>query len=184
MSWLDDIDKIHLPKSQWEQIVAHCTRKLAGNFLPGESRVKRAYGILAGVESEHGLLVCRVLPVKKNARDNEPLKSYMDKVMAEYALPSTTPLSQRGWITDPEELMQCYDLCDRENLLILGTYHMHIVPWKGDPVRDTPTKLDTILAKDSNLYSFIISMVEVERPSIKAFFEGVTEGQTLISIEG
>ena len=52
---------------------------------------------------------------------------------------------------------------------------MHIVPWDGDPIRDTPTVLDTILAQDSNLFSFIISMVDIEKPSMKAFFEGVLE---------
>jgi hypothetical protein len=128
--------------------------------------------------------VQRALPVKKNARDREPLKSYMDRVMAEHALPSTTPMSRRGWITAPEELMECYDLCDRENLLVLGTYHMHIVPWPGDPIRDTPTRLDTILARDSNLYSFIISMVDVDRPTIRAYYEGVTEQETPFVING
>lgn len=172
MSSLYDIDGILLPREKWEEIIVHCKRKLAGDFLPGESRVKRAYGILAGVRENRVLEVQRVLPVKKNARNEEPLKSYMDKMMTEHAVASTTPLSQRGWITDPQELMECYDLCDRENLQIFGTYHMHIVPWKGDAIRDTPTVLDTILARDSNLYSFIISMVDIEHPFMRAFYEG------------
>jgi hypothetical protein len=172
MSLVDSVDRIYLPRKIWDTIVAHCKRKLAGNFLPGESEVKRAYGILAGIQEKAELRVQLVLPVKKNARNQEPLKSYMDNVMTEHAVASTTPLSQRGWITDPEELMECYNQCDKQNLQIYGTYHMHIVPWKGDPVRDTPTMLDTVLAKDSNLFSFIISMVDVEKPSMKAFFEG------------
>lgn len=183
MSWLNDIDQILLPQEKWEEIIAHCKRKLAGNFLPGESRVKRAYGILAGVQKGRELHVQLVLPVKKNARNNEPLKTYMDTVMTEHAVPSTTPLSQRGWITDPEELLRCYDLCDREELLIFGTYHMHIVAWEGDPLRDTPTVLDTILAKESNLFSFIISMVDVDHPSMKAFFEGDIDCETPLVIE-
>jgi len=183
MSWLNDIDQILLPPAKWEEIIAHCKRKLAGDFLPGESRVKRAYGILAGVQKGRVLHVQLVLPVKKNARNNEPLKTYMDTVMTEHAVPSTTPLGQRGWITDPEELMGCYDLCDRENLQIFGTYHMHIVPWDGDPIRDTPTLLDTVLARESNLFSFIISMVDIENPSMKAFFEGVINREIPIIIE-
>ena len=183
MSWYQRVDKIILPAGLWEQIIAHCNRKLAGDFLPDETPVKRAYGILAGVTEGDNLLVRRALPVKKNGRDREPLKSYMDRIMAEHALPSTTPLSRRGWITDPEELMQCYDLCDRDNLEVLGTYHMHIVPWEGDPIRDTPTRLDTVLARESNLYSFIISMVDVEQPTIKAYFEGVLEQETPIVIQ-
>jgi len=183
MSWFNDIDQILLPRENWEEIISHCKRKLAGEFLPGESPVKRAYGILAGVQKVRVLKVKLVLPVKKNARNQEPLKTYMDTVMTEHAVPSTTPLSQRGWITDPEELMECFNLCDRENLQIFGTYHMHIVPWEGDPIRDTPTLLDTVLARDSNLFSFIISMVDIEKPSMKAFFEGVIDNQTPLVID-
>ena len=183
MSWLNDIDQILLPQEKWEEIISHCKRKLTGEFLPGESRVKRAYGILAGVQKGRDLKVKLVLPVKMNARNQEPLKTYMDTVMTEHAVPSTTPLSQRGWITDPEELMECFNLCDRENLQIFGTYHMHIVPWEGDPIRDTPTLLDTVLAKESNLFSFIISMVDIEKPSMKAFFEGVIDNETPLVID-
>ena len=182
MSWLNDIDQIVLPQDKWEEIISHCKRKLAGEFLPGESPVKRAYGILAGVVEGRDLKVELVLPVKKNARNQEPLKTYMDTVMTEHAVPSTTPLSQRGWITDPEELMECFNQCDSENLQIFGTYHMHIVPWEGDPIRDTPTLLDTVLAKESNLFSFIISMVDIEKPSMKAFFEGVIDNETPLVI--
>ena len=183
MSLFDGIDQIILPQSKWEEIIAHCKRKLAGEFLPGESKVKRAYGILAGTQDGRELHVQLVLPVKKNARNQEPLKTYMDTVMAEHAVASTTPLSQRGWITDPEELMECFNQCDEHNLQIFGTYHMHIVPWKGDPVRDTPTVLDTVLAKDSNLFQFIISMVDIEAPSMKAFFEGVLDKETPLVIK-
>jgi len=182
MNLFNDADQIILPQEKWEEIVAHCTRKLAGDFLPGESKVKRAYGILAGIHQGNELQVKRVLPVKKNARNDEPLKSYMDAMMTEHAVASTTPLSQRGWITDPQELMQCYELCDQENLQIFGTYHMHIVPWKGDAKRDTCTLLDTILAKDSNLYTFIISLVDLERPYIRAYHEGINDKETPVVI--
>ena len=176
------VERIILPQSAWDNIVTHCKRKIAGEFLPGESPVRRAYGILAGSRQDGEILIERVLPVKKNARGIEPLKTYMDAVMAEYARPSTTPMSQRGWITDPEELKECYEQCDRENLEIFGTYHMHIVPWEGDPLRDTPTLLDTVLARNSNLFTFIIAMTDVSRPAIKAFFEGEKEQQVPVVV--
>jgi hypothetical protein len=183
MTPLEQIDRILLPQERWDEIVTHCKRKLAGDFLPGESKVRRAYGILAGSQNKREIFIDRVLPVKKNARDIEPLKTYMDTVMAEYAKPSKTPMSKRGWITDPLELKACYDQCDQENLQIFGTYHMHIVPWEGDPIRDTPTLLDTVLARNSNLFSFIISMVDISRPSIKAFFEGKKEQEVPMIIK-
>ncbi len=102
--------------------------------------------------------------------------------MSEHAVPSTTPLSKRGWITDPEEFRECLDLCDQKNFSIFGAYHMHLVPWEGDPIRDTPTKLDTLLVKDSNMFSFIISMVDLEKPSMRAVFEGEIDQEARIII--
>ncbi len=183
MSWQEEIKKIVLPDDIWESIIAHCRRKLAGDFLPGESKVNRAFGILAGVRNRDELRIQTVLSVKKNARNQEPLKSFMDRMMEEYAVSSTTPLSKRGWITDQKEFRECLDFCNKQNLSIFGAYHMHVVPWEGDPIRDTPTRLDTFLVKDSNKYSFIISMVDLEQPSMRAFFEGKLDAETPILIQ-
>ncbi len=172
MTQLAQAERILLPDTIWQEIIAHCKRKIAGEFLPGETEVNRAYGMLTGSVSDTTVSIERVLTLKKNARNVEPLKTYMDSVMIQHAKPSTTPLGKRGWITDPEELKACYDECERDNLQIFGTYHIHIVPWKGDPLRDTPTYLDTILAKNSNLFTFIVAMVDISRPSIRAFYEG------------
>lgn len=183
MSWPHEIRLIRLPGSVWDTITAHCRRKLTGEFLPGESPVKRAFGILAGVRLGDELHVRQVLSIKKNARNVEPLKSFMDKLMEQHAVPSTTPMDQRGWVTDPQEFKQCMDVCQREGLTMFGAYHIHVVPWPGDPLRDTPTGLDAVLVKGSTRYSFIISMVDPERPIIRAFYEGETSAETPILIE-
>jgi hypothetical protein len=172
MTQLSQINQIVLPQSKWDEILSHCRRKLAGEFLAGESKIRRAYGILAGTQVNGGINISRVLPVKKNARSVEPLKSYMATVMKKYAKPSKTPIEQRGWITDPLELKECYEACDKEDLQVFGTYHMHLIPWEDDPLRDTPTVLDTVLAENSNLFTFIIAMVDESKPSIRVFFEG------------
>ena len=183
MTSLAQINRIILPDPNWQEIVAHGKRKLAGDYLPGESKGKRAYGIIAGSQNEKLLEVSLVLPGKKNVRSEEPYKTYMDKIMAQHAVPSKTPLSKRGWVMDPLEVKECYDICDRENLIVLGTYHMHIVPWKDDPIRDTPTRLDAILAQNSCLFQFIISMVDITNPIIRAFYEGIREKETPIFIQ-
>ena len=182
MSRKKDINRILLPERIWEEIVAHCRRKVAGDFLPGESQVKRAFGILAGIQEGRELHVRMVLPVKKNARNQEPLKSFMDKMMEEHAVPSTTPLSKRGWITDPQEFKECLDRCTQKGLSIFGAYHIHVVPWKGDPLRDTPTRLDTLLVRNSKMFSFIISMVDIEHPFMRAFYEGEIDQEVPIII--
>ena len=179
---LEQIIQIILPDSAWQELLEHCKRKLAGNYLPGESRGCRAYGLVAGTQNGHTLNVERILPVKRNVRDQEPFKTYMDKMLEQHAVPSKTPFSRRGWVTDPEELKEHYDQCDQEKLLVFGTYHMHVVPWEHDPTRDTPTRLDAILARNSNLFSFIVSMVDMAHPRIRAFYEGLTEKEVPITI--
>lgn len=96
----------------------------------------------------------------------------MDKIMAEHAIPSKTPFDKRGWVADPEELANSIKVCQANQDTMLGTYHMHRVAWGHDALRDTPTKLDTVLAKDSRLLMFIISMVNPGQPMIRAFYEG------------
>ena len=179
----EQITQIMLPDPNWQGLLEHCKRKLAGNYLPGESRGRRAYGLVAGTQNEHKLNVERILPVKKNVRDQEPFRTYMDKMLDQHAVPSKTPFSMRGWVTDPEELKEYYDKCDRDKLLVFGTYHMHVVPWEHDPMRDTPTRLDAILAQNSNLFSFIVSMVDTAHPRIRAFYEGLTEKEVPIVIK-
>ena len=182
MSLFEEISCINLPEHNWQRMLEHCRRKLAGDFLEGESRFRRAYGLLAGTRYKDALSVRRVLPLKRNVRDKEPFKGFMDELMEKYAVPSKTPMSQRGWITDPEELKEHYDRCDREGLMILGTYHVHLIPWEDDPLRDTPTRLDTILAENSNLFSFILSMVDATQPRLRAFYEGVKEQEVPVLI--
>ncbi len=177
---IEQVNRIILPDFYWQQILEHCKRRLAGNYLSGESRARRACGLVAGVQSEHTLNVKRIMPLKKNVRDQEPYKTYMDSIMEQYAMPSKTPLSQRGWIADPVELKECCDICDRNDLIVIGTYHTHIVAWDHDPIRDTPTRLDAVLAQNSNLFSFIVSMVDMTSPIIRAFYEGLTEKEALI----
>ncbi len=183
MVQLSSVTSIKLPPSLWDEITAHCSRKMAGEFLPGETPVRRAYGMIAGHVNDENAFARKVIIFKKNARQVEPLKSYMDDMMTRYAVPSKTPMEQRGWITDPEELMAGYAICDSEGLVVLGTYHMHIVPWEHDPLRDTPTRLDTVLAENSELFMFIISLVNPSEPIIRAFMEGDPNREVPVVLE-
>jgi hypothetical protein len=167
----------------WREIRTHCGRKLAGDYLPDETPVRRAYGVLAGRPGEEAFVIDRVFPFKRNLRGEEPYKSYMDRIMEQYAVPSKTPLDKRGWITDPVELKACYEACEREGLTVAGVYHMHVVPWEHDPLRDTPTRLDAILAANSCLFTFIVSMVDAEVPRIRGFYEGLKEKEVSLRIE-
>lgn len=88
---LEQIERIVLPDAQWQELLAHCKRKLAGDYLPGETEYPRAYGMIAGTARGSDLVVEAILPVKKNARRIEPFKTYMDNILTKYAVPSKTP---------------------------------------------------------------------------------------------
>jgi len=164
---------IHLHPTQEEEILNHCRRKLSGSFLEDEGKELKAYGLIAGIVDNGLVTITSSVPLKKNARFSEQFKNIMDKTMGDYATPSITPLKRRGWVADPRELIDAVKSFHKKGWKLLGTYHMHRVGWEHDPVRDTPTQLDTQLARGSDHIMFIISMVNPEQPIIRAFYEGI-----------
>lgn len=166
--------KINLPEQQRHTIIDHC-RSALDAFTQGKLDEGKAFGLIFGKVADKGITVGRCFALAQNVRSQTPYKEYMDKVMTDYAIPSVTPLEKRGWVADPAELFARIKECRKENLQLIGTYHMHRVGWQHDAKRDTPTKLDAVLAKDSGLIMFIISMVDPVSPIIRAFYEGETE---------
>jgi len=161
-----------IPAGIWAEMVAHCRRKLAGIYADGEARERKAFGGLTGLRSGDSATVTRCIPFRKNLRGCAPYDRIMDGLMAKHAVLSETPLGQRGWVADPDELRAIAAACRESGWALLGTYHMHRVGWPDDPLRDRPTTLDTILGGKSRMLMFIISMVQPATPRIRAFFEG------------
>lgn len=179
---IQEDSRIIFPKDQLDSLFEHCRRKLTENYLDQESRERKAFGLIAGSPEDQDLAVAECLPLMNNARQLEPYKEFMDGIMTQHAIPSETPLSKRGWVADPEELLEKTRKIQKANLLLLGTYHMHRVAWPEDPLRDRPTTLDTILGADSNMLMFIISMVKSKEPLIRAFYEGKPDKEIPIVI--
>lgn len=174
--------KVILPIIHWQTIIEHCRRKAAGIYLPDESEEHKAFGLIAGNVADNTMLVQLCLPLKRNARSDEPYKQFMDKLLDEYAIPSKTPLNRRGWVAAPDELRQKITQCQEKQLSLFGTYHSHLIAWQDDPLRDTPTKLDGVLARGSRLLTFVVSMVDPRHPIIKAFYEGDRDREIPIMI--
>lgn len=166
--------KIVLPDQQRQTIIDHCCRALEA-FNRGEVEQGKAFGLIFGNVSNQSINVGKCFALERNVRSQSPYKEYMDKMMTDHAIPSVTPLDKRGWVADPAELFARIKQCRKENLQLVGTYHMHRVGWQHDTKRDTPTKLDAVLAKDSGLVMFIISMVDPGAPIIRTFYEGEIE---------
>lgn len=173
LSYTEDLH-IHLPAGNRRIILEHCQRALEA-FERGEAEKGKAFGLLFGSRTGDSLKVASCFPLERNVRSKSPYKEFMDKVMAEHAVPSVTPLEKRGWVADPAELFARIREGREKDQVLLGTYHMHRVGWKHDRKRDTPTRLDTVLAEESGLLMFIISMVDPALPVIRAFYEGIRE---------
>lgn len=179
----DIVTEIHLPNPQWQIMLGQCLRKLAGRYLDNEIREPKAFGLLGGTLEGNLLVLKHVIPLMKNARHQDCNKSYMDGTMEQHAVSSETPLEQRGWVADPAELDMALKDFQAKGIRIVGTYHMHRIAWEHDHARDTPTKLDMILGKDSRLFMFIISMVKPDRPLLRAFFEGDSDQEVRVNID-
>lgn len=176
--------RILVPVKHYQAITGHCKRKLDENYIEGESRERKAFGLLGGRKNNSDYIVDRCFPLLKNGRQLSPYNRMMDSVLAEYAIPSETPLAKRGWVAEPGELLEKIKFMQQHNLLLLGAYHMHRVAWPDDPIRDKPTTLDTVLATDSGMLIFIISMVKVDQPLLRAFYEGNPDKEVPVIIKG
>lgn len=162
--------------------MGHGRRKLAREYLPGEEPEGKAYGLVGGRRLGAVAEVTHVVPLLRNRRSDAELISYVDGLMDEVAVPSETPNDRRGWVTDPREVLAAERQFDACGSVLLGGYHMHRVPWDGDPLRDTCTELDTRLGEASGLWMFILSLVDPEDPILRTFFEGRNDHETVIRL--
>ncbi|MFQ5647452.1 MAG: hypothetical protein ACE5GM_11015 [bacterium] len=177
---IDRIERIGLPDDLRQKLFHHCRRKFENNFLPGETGERKAYGIIGGYIKDKAIKVGEIYQLKKNLRFDNRFDESMTGMMAEHAIPSKTPFEKRGWVADPEELLKIYEDSENKGMIICGSYHMHIVPWKHDSRRETPTEIDAALARDSNMFQFIISLVDPRRPVVRAFYEGDSDREVPI----
>lgn len=180
MRHLDAVRTITFPPQPRDRVVEHARRKLRGEYLPEEETAKKSYGLLGGRVQGSDVLVTHAFPLRRNLRWSPQLQPYIDEVMDEVAVASETPFQRRGWVTDPREVRAAEQTCDAAGSTLFGSYHMHRVAWSHDPVRDTCTQLDRRLAEGSGLWCLILSMVDPQRPVLRAFYEGRNEQEALV----
>jgi hypothetical protein len=170
---------IVFPEESRRIMLEHCHGVL-DDYQKGCAQGCKAFGLVFGDVSGTTITVARCFPLMKNVRSQSPYKEQIDKIMEEHAIPSVTPLEHRGWVADPAELFARIRECRADQHILLGTYHMHRVGWEHDRKRDTPTKLDAVLASESRLLMFIVSMVDPAKPIIRVFYEGIHEQEVPI----
>lgn len=180
MIGIGSVSSIALSPRDYSELLGHARRKLRGEYLPGEEAEPKAYGLLGGRRREDCLEVTHIFPLRGNLRSEPQFRPAVDRLMAEVAVPSETPMERRGWVAHPDEIRGAEEACDSTGSMVFGSYHMHRVPWSHDPVRDTCTELDTRLAEGSGLWMLILSMVDPDRPVLRAFFEGRNEHEATV----
>jgi hypothetical protein len=183
MITLAEVRQIAFPAELRDELVGHARRKLAGHYHDGEEQAPKAYGLVGGRFFDDRVEVTHVVPLLRNQRDEPHLKPVLDQVMDDLAVRSETPLDRRGWVSDPREILAAERLFDATGAMLLGGYHMHRVAWDHDPIRDGCTEVDTELATGSGLWMFILSMVDPDRPILRAYFEGDNARQVPIHVE-
>ena len=181
---LERIREIHMGSAHYAKLLAHARRKLLGDHLPGESAERKAFGLLAGrIEGERARTT-DVVPLARNLRHEALHREQIDALALALAVPSETPLERRGWLADPKELLAAQRACDLAGTEIFGSYHMHRVGWPDDPRRETCTALDEALARGGGLWMLVLSMVDPDRPVLRAFFEGDNDHEARVVLGG
>ena len=169
---LEQIREIRVGSAQYATLLAHARRKLLGDHLPGETAERKAFGLLVGRIDGDRAQTTDVVPLARNLRHEALHREQIDALALALAVPSETPLDRRGWRADPKELRAAQRACDLAGTEIFGSYHMHRVGWPEDPRRETCTALDEALARGGGLWMLVLSMVDPDRPVLRAFFEG------------
>lgn len=178
---IEEAKIINIPRKIYDKMLEHCYRKLEKKYYDYELQEQKAYGLLSGeILDNEEILVKDIYPLYKNGRYED--KERMDKKMKDFATPSETPLEKRGWVVDNNEMGIILDDCIKNDTEIIGAYHMHRVSWETDVLRDTPTILDTELAKDSGTIVVIISVVDPQKPIVRFFYEGILNKELKCSI--
>lgn len=184
MTSLGSVRTIKFAPREYGELLGHARRKLRGEYLPDEEAEPKAYGLLGGRQRQTCMHITHVFPLRGNLRSEPQFKPTVDRLMAEVAVPSETPMTRRGWVAHPDEIRRAEDACDSIGGVVFGSYHMHRVPWSHDPDRDTCTELDTRLAEGSGLWMLILSMVDPEHPVLRAFFEGRNDHEARVCADG
>ncbi|HWC25210.1 MAG TPA: hypothetical protein VG474_01380 [Solirubrobacteraceae bacterium] len=177
---LERIREIHIGSPHYAAMLAHARRKLLGDHLPGETPERKAFGLVVGRIDADRAETTDVVPLLRNLRHEGPYRAQIDALVRALAVPSETPPERRGWYADPKELLAAQRACDLAGTVIFGSYHVHRVGWPEDPRRETCTALDEALARGRGLWMLVLSMVDPDRPVLRAFFEGDNEREARV----
>ena len=98
LSYITDTQLL-FPEENRQSLLEHC-RLVLQKHKDGQTRECKAFGLVSGTVSDRLITVASCIPLQRNVRSQSPYREQMDRIMAEYAIPSVTPLDHRGWVAD------------------------------------------------------------------------------------
>jgi hypothetical protein len=177
----EKIKNVYLSQLFLYEIEHHCLRKLTGNFFDDETPENQAYGLLGARLENDSIYIEKIFPCKLNFRCDPSVLNHMNDLVKTYAISADTPINQRGWVMQPEELLNAYDTFAELGLTLIGSYHMHHDgSWLGTIPKEYPSEFDAKLAENSEMLMFIASVKSNSLYSLKAFYNGLKEKEIRI----
>jgi proteasome lid subunit RPN8/RPN11 len=176
-------ERIYLKNDVYEEIKNHCLRKLSGHYLKNETQETQAYGLLGARIENNTIHIEKIFPCRQNFRNDTSVVHHINSLVDRYALSADTPIHQRGWVIQPEELLEAYDEVEALGLEVIGSYHMHHDgSWLTDMPKEYPSQFDAKLAENSEMLMFIVSIKSGSLYSIRAFYNGLQNKEIRIII--
>lgn len=177
----EKIKNVYLSRLLLNEIEHHCVRKLTGIFFDDETPEHQAYGLLGATLENDSIYIEKIFPCKLNFRYDPSVLNHMNELVETYAIAADTPINQRGWVIQPEELLHAYNTFAALGLTVIGSYHMHHDgSWLGTMSKEYPSEFDAKLAENSEMLMFIASIKSKSLYSLKAFYNGLKEKEMRI----
>lgn len=180
----DAISRMVFPRPLYATCIEHSQRRVRQDYREGESKVPIAFGLIGGIVEGDLARVTHVFPFRNNLRSDAMYRSEMDRLLELVGTPSLAANDARGWVSDPREFRAADEASAAAGASIFGSYHTHKQPWPTDPLRSSCTVLDRELARDTGVWMFIVSVVKIDEPVLRAFFEGDNAREAEIVIQG
>jgi hypothetical protein len=138
------MSEIFIPESLYQELILICA-----GALP-----HKAFGLVSGSDLYHpkGLHPC-----KTNLRNEPEWRPLFESFGDFYKDPDL------GFVISHPEVKAVLESIDARQEAFIGVFHSHRF------LRAEPTKLDLFLSSDSNLFSYIVSVVDPSNPDMGVF---------------
>jgi DNA-binding protein len=161
--------KVYVPRKVYDKLVQKCREVLEAKRrgeIPADKNPK-VFGALIGKKFSDHIEVKDIKIFTQDLRQVEPHKRYMDEMLSKYAQPCPHCVTEdRGWVADPQEVLQAEIEASETGYEVLGYFHMHSCPIPGINMSQVH-RLDVELSNP--WYASVIIDMTSEPPKLRYF---------------